>query len=345
MAVTKQTYTVSPTWTAAQLADAFRDAFIDAGLMSAWFDSFTSGSIENRILEIDYGSGTYEKTYYWFMFTTTGVWHGLATGWNATTHVPTGTQYRDYYDTVTNATTSLNQMTQGNGTLGALTLSTDSTVTITRFSSAVTSGFAWFRIAMGTNFRNFHIPRAGAPLQSWIDLSKTMFHHFLNCDIQAASQTTVMYFREWGCLRRSFVRGGVAAFVTDAASFNQCHFIGTTYQAVGNIENGGGISNNLQLANNSNAGSIILPFGNASVNPAYSTDYNPVWTGLPYSPYINENLPSDFGIGLVHNTATAPTVGDQIIVTNAVEVWEFVACSAHGNDTRNNQGGLVARVI
>lgn len=340
MAVTKQVYTVSPTWTAAQLATAFESAFIDAGLMTAWYDSFSSGSVENRILEIDYGTGTYEKTYYWFMFTTTGIFHGLATGWDAGTHVPTGTQYQDYFNTTTNATTDLQPMWTGN--YGSLTLTTSTTFTLTRFSSGVTSGFSWFRAQHGSSFRNFHIPRPGAPIQSWIDLSKTLFHHFLVCHTTAESQGAAHRFYDTGMLRRSYVRGA-GAWGTSNIFFNLTYFCLMRYDVVGNLESSGGLTNSLPTVN-TNIPTTHLPFGNASVNPAYSSDYNPVFTGLPYSPYINEGFPSDFGIGQIHNSATTVAIGDQIIVTNGVEHWEYITIGG-GNDARNNQSGLVARVI
>ncbi len=54
MTVTKQTYTANATWTAVQLADMFRSAFIDAGLMADWYDSFLGSTYENRILRIHY---------------------------------------------------------------------------------------------------------------------------------------------------------------------------------------------------------------------------------------------------------------------------------------------------
>ena len=102
MACTKQTYTATATWTASDLAQLFEDAFIDAGLMTAWYDSFLSSSVENRVLEVVYdGTKTYGKTYYWFMFTTTGVYLHVATGWDAPNNVPSGTQYLDYFSTTT----------------------------------------------------------------------------------------------------------------------------------------------------------------------------------------------------------------------------------------------------
>ena len=58
MAVTKQVYTAAATWTASGLADIFQSAFIDAGLMTAWHDSFLN-TVENRVLAVDHGTGAY----------------------------------------------------------------------------------------------------------------------------------------------------------------------------------------------------------------------------------------------------------------------------------------------
>ncbi len=114
MAYTEETYTAAATWTTAQLADLFRDAFIDAGLMTAWYDSFANGGIENRVLEITYGgTNTHGKTYYWFMFSADGVRLHAATGWNAATDQPTGTQYLDFFATTTSDTVELVRYTSG----------------------------------------------------------------------------------------------------------------------------------------------------------------------------------------------------------------------------------------
>ena len=53
MAVTVEDYSATATWTASGLADIFRDAFIDAGLMTVWYDSFLN-TVENRVLEVQF---------------------------------------------------------------------------------------------------------------------------------------------------------------------------------------------------------------------------------------------------------------------------------------------------
>lgn len=57
MAVTKQTYTLTSGWTAAGVRDMFRSAFIDAGLMTNWHDSFTGiGGAAIGVMEIAYNA-------------------------------------------------------------------------------------------------------------------------------------------------------------------------------------------------------------------------------------------------------------------------------------------------
>jgi len=102
MAVTVNTQTVSATWTAANLRTGFENLFIANGEMTAWYDSFTVSGREYGVLEKTYDAGTYGKTYYVFKFTTTEIYCMICGGWNAVSHVPTGTNGVDYpYDWVT----------------------------------------------------------------------------------------------------------------------------------------------------------------------------------------------------------------------------------------------------
>ena len=150
MAVTKQTYTLSPTWTASSLADTFRSAFIDAGLMTEWYDAFLSGSVENRILEVvNDATKTYGTVYYWFMFTTTEVRVHTALSWDATAHVPSGTIYQDYYSTTTNSTT--------NHTALSTSLVATTSLTLTRYTSAINTSCTWFFLRQSSSLR-FLIP-------------------------------------------------------------------------------------------------------------------------------------------------------------------------------------------
>jgi len=75
---------------------------------------------------------------------------------------------------------------------------------------------------------------------------------------------------------------------------------------------------------NSTAFSLLIPNAVASGNPAYTSNYNPIVTGVPYSFYMNNSqLPSDFGIipTYVNNTLG---IGDTFVVTAGVEEWEIL---------------------
>jgi hypothetical protein len=350
MAVTKQTYSVSPVWTAAGLADQFKDAFIDAGLMTDWYDSFSNGGIENRILEITYdGAATYGKCYYWFMFSTTFMGVQIATGWSAATDVPTGTQYLDFYSTATNVTT--NHFSIGG------TLITGTEASIVRYTSADDSDYSWFVFRNGAVPFPFMIAPANVSRVSWLDLGKTMFHHFITPTfrIGSASSTTLssasIRFDSRCRIRRSFA-GGYKLRGIDARGYRDEAITLNSYQAYsaaagnnnsllsdgllhfGDTSLGG--SQNLNLA------TIVAPAGLSSVNPAYTEDYVPVLFGPSYSPYVNERLPDDFAIYFPF-TATQFAYGSRVVITAGTEEWEVLQFANNASVAPNPL--LLARVV
>lgn len=328
MAVTKQTYTAAPTWTAAQLATIFQDAFVDAGLMTAWYDSFLSGTIENRILEITYdASKTYGKAYYWFMFSTTAIAVHFATGWNATTDVPTGTQYLDYYSTATN--TQANHFSLRSG------LVTTTSAVLVRYTD---SGYSWFSFRNDVAPTPFFIAPASTVVAPWINLNKVLFHHFIYALPTAAatgqSQTT-MGFRSVCYLRRSYHTQGTLRGRTAAAEFVRQHETLTYIARPNNSTN--------SLNNEPTTNAVIVPYGFNNTNPAYTTDYLPVINGYSYSSYITSNMPADFGMFFPYGT-TAYAFGDRIVVSAGVEEWEVYGF-ANNNDAVNASALIVARVV
>lgn len=339
MAVARQEYTLSATWTAGQMANAFRDAFIDAGYMTAWYDSFLSGSIENRILEVVYDAAkTYGKTYYWFMFDTGTVRISVASGWNTTTKVPTGTLYLDYWSTTTNS--GGNHSTLAN-------LSTTVNATLVRYTSQTSSTHTWFSLRPGARVFTISQPAHGVP--SWVDLNKTFFHHFLRIIPRADSNAGGVSIASWETLRRSAIFGSVAKGHT---SLNNLLFPVACYSAIGRQSN----SYNFNAANQ-NYGStgnspsspvtmnIILPIYEASVNPAFSTDVNPVYTCLPTSLYLtNSNMPNDLGIVFYYADNTMVSQ-DKFIVDAGVEEWEILAVANNSTKTTGASAAIVARVV
>lgn len=344
MAVTEQLYTQAATWTAAQCATLVRSAFIDAGLMTEWYDSFLSGSMENRILEVQYdGAKTYGKTYYWFIFTGSSMYLALATGWNATTHVPTGTQYLDYYSTTTNAITNHYLLA---------TWSASTSLTITRYQSAVDTNFSWFLMRNGSSSLNFHIAHSsvGNKIVPWVDLDKTFFHHFLICSSQISNLSGAIGFRQYLLLRRSYVFGAKLRGITNvqfyglgASGGSYTNYPVAAYQGIGN---GNNIVTNFLDGGDYNMYSspFVLPVYFNNTNPAYTTDQVPIFTGMLYSNYLQKALPSDFGITF-HYANNTMTLQDTFVVSSGSEEWEMIAFSNSGTITTGASPLFLARTV
>jgi len=335
MAVTTETYTATATWTAAQLADLFKDAFIDAGLMTDWYDSFLN-TVENRILEVQYdGAKTYGKTYYWFQFTTGGVFLHVATGWDPATGVPTGTQYLDYFSTTTNVTSNHKQL---------VTLSASTTVELTRYTSAINTDFSWFLLKNGTTAYNFHVPDAGAPEVSWLDLNKVLFCPFVTAFTQISSSQGFLRFRNNSPqLRRSYLGSSGLREVTSFASYNSGNWdvVHYSYCGIGNASNGF----SLNVPSSSQDAYTVLPVAYNNTNPAYSTNQVPVFTGVNYNQYLSESMPADFGISF-HYANNTMAVSDKLIVTASTEEWQMLAVTNNPNTVLVSASPMfLARVV
>ena len=326
MAVTKQVYTASPTWSVtANLIGLFESAFIDAGLMTAWYDSFNSSGFHNRVLEVTYdASKTYGKTYYWFIFGGTNLGFHIASGWNATTHVPTGTQYLDYFSTATN--TLSNHVTLA-------TYSTTTTAELIRYTSGSSS---WFVFRNTAAVYDFFIAPANTSLAPWIDLNKVMFHHYIDSLTTVTSTTSQtsyaqLTFRSLSALRRSYWAQGSMGSSTVNQSGARLHVL--SYGAMG--LGAGAISSDLN--------EVLVPYGFTSANPAYTSNTTPILAGYSYSRYVSSIMPSDFGLAFSYTTNTF-SYGDRVIVTAGVEEWEVYAFA---NNTSNEAGSplLLARVV
>ena len=332
MAVTKQTYTATATWTASQLAGIFESAFIDAGLMSAWHDSFLSGSVENRVLEIDYGTGTYANTYYWLQFTTGGVFQHIASSWNAASDVPSGTQYLDHSSTTTNATTNHYQH---------ITLSSTTDVTVTRYTSGVNSSFSAFLVRNGSANWAFIVTPAGVTLPSWIDLTKSCYGGFLSVQTATSGAYAFIGFQEHAKIRRHFLGQQLVG------STNLARFVGANFGTVMSYVAPGKVSNNASnyLATSvGNGGFAVLPLQSATGNTAYSADAVPVFSGIRYSHYCESLMPSDFGIAAHYaNNTMAPL--DKLVVTASSEEWEMLHVANGIGTTGQASIMFVARVV
>lgn len=309
MAVTKQVYTLDPTWTASALADTFRSAFIDAGLMTEWFDAFLSGSVENRILRVvNDATKTYGTVYYWFMFTTTTVAVHTALDWNATTHVPTGTQYQNYFSTTTNALTNH---------LGFLSnLSTATSLTLTRYTSAINTSCTWFLLRQSTVFR-FLIPFGAYTATSFVNQNITAFNGLTAIAGSGYTYYSDLTFQHYaGHTRRTHLG---AAYLNGWTSNSQYieTFDQQVYASFGNV---GG-----QAPSNANGGlnATYIPTAFTNTHTGLAENYTPVFTSVLCSPYLPA-LPADFALA-VYYTSTAIAHQDTFIVSAGTEEYEVIA--------------------
>jgi hypothetical protein len=338
MPVTKQVYTATATWTAAQLADVFRDAFIDAGLMSAWHDSFLSGSIENRVLEVVYdATKTYGTTYYWFMFGATGgAFVHICTGWNTGSDIPAGpssagTQYLDWVATTTNNTVNHKGITPA-----GLTTATDAI--LTRYTA---SGQSWFTLHQGANYRCFGIIPPAHAVRSWVDLDRVVFGGYLESDTSVSNGSGRVQWVESVFLRRSHNGGYLRGSTATSDYIGTARGASLAYAAMGNVSN--------SAANNSNylrVGSPVvhLPVYFNNNNPTFTADASPVFHSLPYSGYVTSTLPADFGIAF-HYPQNTMSRGDKLIVSAGVEEWEIMERANNATVGTGASPLFLARVV
>jgi hypothetical protein len=342
MAVIKQVYSETPGWTAAKAADLLENAFIDSGLMANWYDSFLSGTVENRVLEVVYDvSKTYGKTYYWFMITTASISISVASGWDTAGKVPSGAQYIDYYQTTTN---TINNHINFSGAL-----STGTELQIVRYSSLLNSDISWFVLRNGSNPVPFHITPGSVILANWLDLNKVFFHHFVTPSLGSNSPTFFAYgyasFRSNYILRRSFCCGGSLADSTSLSGYANFIPLGS-YTSLGNNLSAAGsnYSSSVYVVNGAIASTTtIAPYGFNDTNSAYSSDYTPVMFGYSLSPYIKTDMPNDMAIAFAY-TISALAYGDRIVVSAGSEEWEVLSF-VNTTLSRSPAPMLLARVI
>lgn len=307
MTITPQTYTAAATWTASGLADIFKSAFIDAGLMSDWFDSFLSGTIENRILRVINNAGkTYGTVYYWFMFTTTGVSVQTTGTWNATTHVPTGTQYLDYFSTTTNATTNHRALV----TLDAVT-----TCTITRYTSGVNNAVTWFLIANGSTYKAFMLSHPSFNASSFVDQDKVLYNGFLDLSSSANGNYVTIDVRQLTSFRRSYL-GAVNFRSLTSSSYYASAYAVNSFSVMGNASNSAGNSPG------SSTVSTWLPVAATNTQAGLAANHFPVFAAPSISPYMSA-LPNDFGF-IPYFASNAMIAQDTIVVNAGTEEWQII---------------------
>jgi len=309
MAVTKETYSVAAPWLASAAAQLLEDAFIDAGLMVSWYDSFLSGSVENRILQVVYdGTKTYGTCYYWFVISTSTIGVSVATGWDATTHVPTGTQYNDYLSTDTNTTARHFSL--------AGTLSNSTEINVVRYTSTDNTDYSWFVIRNGATPFPFMITPDSAPLVPWLDLNQVFFHHVIvsavAVDAATGASNARARFSDLYRLRRSYANSqGLRDSTITSVYIQSRRLMG--YKSIAAVGNYGDDGEN----------TVAVPYRLQRSGLPFASNYTPVLFGCSYSFYVNEPLPDDFAVYFPY-TSTSFSFGDSIVVTAGVEEWEVL---------------------
>ena len=300
MAVTKQAYsTASAPWAATSVCDDIRDAFIGAGLMSTWFDSFSSGGREHRVLEIIYdNSKTYGKTYYWFTVSTVGIWLRVTSGWNAASDIPSGTQYLDYFDTTTSATSAATLL---------LTLNSSITFSCTRYTS---SGRTFFVLRIGTDFYTFTIDPSSTTFRSFYDLAIGYHQGFFRVLIPAGENQA-----GFACPNRTRRALLLGSSLNNTTSGFNTELTVSRYSLPSNAGNFGGTTFPTE--------GFVLPGWTTAANPAASSNFNPVFNGLRLSSVHATDLPSDFGISAI-KTSNTLAIQDNATVTAGVEDYEIL---------------------
>jgi hypothetical protein len=310
MAVTKQAHVAGAPWTITQVTDAVRDAFIGAGLMTAWHDSFTSGGREHRVLEIIYnGSKTYGKTYYWFTFDGTGIWVRTSTGWNTTSKIPsgpgvTGTQFVDWYDTNTS------QLPTSGAAYTLLAVSTSINFSITRYT---TSGRSFFVLRTGTTYQTFTIDPPSTGFRTFYDLNLG-YHSGIYRILAQNSRISInsVHRHRRDLLLGSSINGGSGG-ATEVTCANYCIPLNFGIQTSETYPNSG----------------FALPGWTTAANPSAGSNFNPVFNGIRLTSIHSTDLPTDFGISSIKNSNIL-AIQDNATVSAGVEEYEILAFSNQG---------------
>jgi hypothetical protein len=306
----------------------------DAGLISSstWYDSFLN-TVENRVCEVVYdGSKTYGKTYYWFQFTTAGLFASTAYGWNATTHVPTGTQYLDYFATTTNVTTNHRTL---------VTLTNTTSVTFTAYKSGTQNCIV---IRNGATTLTLSIIPGGVVMQPWVDLNRVGI-----MGMQTSYSSNISS-------QARFIGQTVQGIVPRRTAIYGVHSIGSTtigdfvvsgsepnvgYKILG-LNSGSGIGNNGVGA--SNVAGMVLPVENTTANPAFSSTKYPIVHTNPYALNWTSSFgTSDFGYCGDYTNRTY-AIQDTMVVTSGSEEWEVLHFN-NGAATATPTALFLARTI
>jgi hypothetical protein len=351
MAVTKQTYTISanPTWTAAQAADMFRDAFIDAGYMTAWRDSFLQSPVEHRVLQVVHdNTKAYGSSFYVFSFRA-GFPFGvsLMTGWNDAANLGAGTQFLDFH--VQPADMNISNAGWGATPISSWGPSTSSDLFLDRYTSQDDAKQSWFVLRQGTNLSSpFSILHPSTVLHSWLDLNRGIVNGYITANALTSAGSGMLSFRQQENIRRSLIlgtalRGDTTTGASSGTRFHQINYNTYAYQGLGAISNNT-LSNYGEFDGTLQGGGITLPVGLNSANPAFATNYVPICSDLPWSLWTPTRLADDFGV-YMHYVSNAIAYGNRFIINAGTNEWEVIAFANNATLNDGASATFLARVV
>jgi hypothetical protein len=344
MAVTKEVYALTAGFTSSDVINQLGSAFIDAGLMTSWYDTFTISDRTYGVLECVYDpTKTFGTTYYLFTANASFVGVNVGTGWNTTTNEFTGTQYLDYSLQPSNIffTGSSQRSTE---VVLPLNYNNLSTLNIYRYTSTASANQSWFMFQQGLSISwPFAIHNPAQTLYPWLDLDLGMIPglYAVRTGVSNSAGALTFYLQE--NIRRAYPYGQALLDFTDSINgLGTFHSLlkGTyAYWGTGKTPNSAG--GNLTLGAN---GLTIIPVGSAAANPAYAQDFVPICSQLPWTSFSSTPLATDFGV-YMHYANNTMNFEDRFVVDPGVEEWEILACSNNPTVTTGASPTFLARVV
>jgi hypothetical protein len=355
MAVTKETYTALANWTASDAADLFKDAFIDAGYMADWHDSFVQGTYQFRVLKIEHdATKAYGSSFYYFAFRTDECGVSLASGWDTTNDVPTGTQFLDYHLLPSDVGTGISggfraHLLSARRNSEGFTLSATSDLFLDRYTSGSDTKQSWFVLRNSANIsRPFTILHKDTVLQPWLDLDKGVISGLITVDANVQNRVGMLSFRQQENIRRCLLFGhalrGNVSNPFGNSRFHGIDYNSYVFQGLGSVT---GDSFGLNYGNAQGAiscGAITLPVGKNSANPAFATDYVPICTDLPWAVWTPTRLADDFAV-YMHYASNTIAHGNKFIVSAGTNEWETLAFANNAAINDGASATFLARTV
>jgi hypothetical protein len=221
-----------------------------------------------------------------------------------------------------------------------------------RFTSSDDTKQSWFVLRQGLNrSAPFSILHKNTSLHPWLDLDKGIISGFSTVGAwnSSGSQAGFISFRLEENLRRCLLIGhalrGDTATSDAANKYHLLRYSTHSYMGVGSQTNNS--VNNLPSAvkqNGAAPSAVALPVGKNSANPAFLTDYVPICTDLPWSPFTPTRLADDFGV-YMHYADNTTAYGDRFIVQAGVNEWETLQFANNSVVVDGASPAFLARVV